>query len=90
MSPHYFQPIAAHLTCLPDSRVKQFAPRYYMALTGNPVKVDIASHGCLNAWKYMMGSHQNNTLPCREWSDQFGNETSSLAILAPAVAWRAQ
>lgn len=61
-----------------------------MALTGNPVKVDFASHGCLNAWQYMMVSHQNNTLPCREWSDQFGNETGSLANIAPAVVWCVQ
>ena len=87
---HQFQPVAAHLTCLPDSCVKQFAPRHKMALIGNPVKVDIASLGCLSAWKYVMVSHQNNTLPCREWSDQFGNETSSLANIASAVVWCVQ
>ena len=48
MSPLHFQPVAAHLTCLPDSCVKQFAPGHKMALTSNPVKVDIASLGCLN------------------------------------------
>ena len=82
---HLFQPPTPHLTRLPGACVKQCAAWLSMTYTGDPVKGHSAPQSCLSAWKHVMVGQENHTLPRREWSHQFGNESCSSANITPAA-----